>query len=285
MSIQPRRTGTGLLARLAQDSLGPDTLQKVVIEHETRISGTYGPIGLNTGGSPRPGRIEALFNPNQLSYSKQVSWEIKPIVGDKAGTHWLGFQASQPETLTLDLFLDTYEGEPTTQQNSFAASVRRRAAGLIPDNPLASLFESRSAVDVSQRADAIAGLARVQPDLHRPPRCKLYWGNYLLIRGVLTSVSEVYSFFLPDGTPVRANMTCTFTEAVDPNEGGIETHSADLNKQRVVRLGETLNSIAREEYNDPSLWRLIAHANQIDNPRLLSPGTVLVIPPLPTGGP
>jgi nucleoid-associated protein YgaU len=50
---------------------------------------------------------------------------------------------------------------------------------------------------------------------------------------------------------------------------------------RVVR-GETLAQIAAEEYNDPTEWRLIADANNLDNPRLLSPGQVLVIPPNPS---
>ncbi|NEO96437.1 MAG: LysM peptidoglycan-binding domain-containing protein, partial [Moorea sp. SIO3G5] len=35
-----------------------------------------------------------------------------------------------------------------------------------------------------------------------------------------------------------------------------------------------------EEYNDPSVWREIAKANGINNPRHLTPGQVLTIPVL-----
>jgi nucleoid-associated protein YgaU len=47
-----------------------------------------------------------------------------------------------------------------------------------------------------------------------------------------------------------------------------------------VRRNDTLHSIAAEEYRDPALWRHIAKANGIVNPRDLKPGTVLTIPRL-----
>jgi len=51
-----------------------------------------------------------------------------------------------------------------------------------------------------------------------------------------------------------------------------------------VRRGDTLNSIAARHYNDPCLWRPIATANGIHNPRRLTPGQVLRIPKLRGGG-
>jgi nucleoid-associated protein YgaU len=47
-----------------------------------------------------------------------------------------------------------------------------------------------------------------------------------------------------------------------------------------VRRGDTLSSIAAEEYNDAMLWRPLAEANRINNPRVLTPGQVLVVPVL-----
>ncbi len=145
-------------------------------------------------------------------------------------------------------------------------------------NPITDALAGPSGADVTSHSNDVAALALVRTELHRPPRCRLWWGRYLLLTGVLTSVAEDYSRFLADGTPVRANLTCTFTEAISD---ATELHSADVNKQRTVRRGETLSAIALEEYNDPTRWRLIAEANKISNPRLLAPGTVLVIPPLP----
>ena len=47
-----------------------------------------------------------------------------------------------------------------------------------------------------------------------------------------------------------------------------------------VKKGDTLMYIAEREYGNPDLWRRIAKANKIDNPRSLKPGLELVIPPL-----
>jgi LysM repeat protein len=59
-----------------------------------------------------------------------------------------------------------------------------------------------------------------------------------------------------------------------------------------VVAGDTLSKIAKHFYGDESLFTLIANANGITNPNVLSVGQVLVIPDLPqhsellrTGGP
>ena len=79
----------------------------------------------------------------------------------------------------------------------------------------------------------------------------------------------------------RAKVTCTFTEyAGEYYARRGEVHSADVAKARIVRRGETLHSIAAEEYGDPALWRTIARANAIRNARDLAPGTLLSIPVL-----
>ncbi len=51
-------------------------------------------------------------------------------------------------------------------------------------------------------------------------------------------------------------------------------------KTHTVERGETLSAIAADEYRDPTLWRAIADANRIDNPRQLVAGQVLIIPAL-----
>ena len=61
--------------------------------------------------------------------------------------------------------------------------------------------------------------------------------------------------------------------------------SPDLAKTRVVRRGDTLSAIAAQEYDDPAMWRPIARANGIVDPRRLTPGQVLSIPVLPPRAP
>jgi nucleoid-associated protein YgaU len=81
--------------------------------------------------------------------------------------------------------------------------------------------------------------------------------------------------FLEDGTPVRATVDCNFFDARIERA---EMNSADVVKAYTVRPGDTLMAIAAAHYNDASCWRTIATANDIANPRVLAPGTVLTIP-------
>jgi nucleoid-associated protein YgaU len=244
--------------------VGGESQQRVLILHEIGRPKLY------------VGRIDALFNPSQLSYSRDVSWAIDPISGQTivAASPRVEFKSSAPQTLSIELFFDTYEGGPPL----VTANGGVRAPS--------TTFSSASAVDVTPFTNQVSTLATVFQELHRPPRCQLWWGQYLLIRGVLTNVREQFTFFLADGTPVRAVVNCTFTEAIDEDDWALvpELHSADVPKRRVVRLGDTLSSIALEEYNDATLWRQIAVANRIDDPRNdIKPGRVLLIPSLPVG--
>ena len=143
---------------------------------------------------------------------------------------------------------------------------------------LASLTPGPQATDVRQYTDQIARLVDVDSDLHRPPICDLRWGVFDIFTGVLTSLHQRFTLFLDDGTPVRATLTCELRRgrARRPRE----LHSSDVAKTRQVRRHDTLQSLAAEEYGDPALWRPIATANGIINPRDLLPGTILAIPKL-----
>lgn len=65
--------------------------------------------------------------------------------------------------------------------------------------------------------------------------------------------------------------------------GDEDTSGDDGERTVVVEEGDTLWDIAEEEYGDPTKWRVIAEANDIEDPRSLEPGTVLVIPELDSG--
>ena len=45
-----------------------------------------------------------------------------------------------------------------------------------------------------------------------------------------------------------------------------------------VISGDSLASIAYREYGDPSMWRPLAAANNIDDPIRLPVGTTLIVP-------
>ncbi len=50
----------------------------------------------------------------------------------------------------------------------------------------------------------------------------------------------------------------------------------------IVKLGDTIDSIAAREYGDPKTWRFIADTNNLDDPKDLRPGQALIIEQLVT---
>ncbi|NES87139.1 MAG: LysM peptidoglycan-binding domain-containing protein, partial [Moorea sp. SIO2B7] len=126
---------------------------------------------------------------------------------------------------------------------------------------------------------------RIGQNKKRPPRCQLIWGtisgkdSIILADCFLEKVTKKLTHFLEDGTPVRATLDCNFKEWKEPKKQKKIANPID-DPVRIVKRGETLSSIATEEFGDPGLWRIIADENNLINPRKLSPGTVLTIPPL-----
>lgn len=195
--------------------------------------------------------FEVLFNPGELKLDKSANWPRTPTAG--RDTVRSSFTYGEAYNLTVDLFFDTYE-----------------------------LRE-----DVRGYTREITRLVTVDGDLGRPPRCTMSWGRNTLegVRWALLSLNQRFTLFLPDGTPVRATLSCSFKEWRSSTEEAQTTKriSPTVAKTRIVRRGETLSSIAAEEYNDPTRWREIAEFNGINNPRRIAPGETLVIPPLQQG--
>jgi nucleoid-associated protein YgaU len=245
-------------ARVASELRGLGTgsaaLQRLTIQRE--------------GGGP----VEALFNPSEISVSGAASWDQEypaSYSGPNAATVELEFHSVEAQTLSIELFFDTYESRAAT-------TFKDAVVALLP-----TVVSERQATDVRRYTERVAQLAAVDQTLHRPPVCDLRWGAFDIFTGVLTSLNQRFTLFLEDGTPVRATLSCSFLGVSLPwqrRKG--ELQSSDVTKTRRVRRNDTLHSIAAEEYRDPALWRHIARANGIVNPRDLKPGTLLTIPRL-----
>ncbi|MEF2245396.1 CIS tube protein [Paenibacillus sp. IITD108] len=190
-------------------------------------------------------QIDVMFNPTEYSMdaSNEYSWQTVPGLSLPIAQ----FVSGESTSLNMDLFFDTYE----------------------------------AGTDVRQKTMQIAGLLEVDKDLHAPPLCKFVWGT-LQFKGVAVKVSQRYTMFLDSGLPVRATLKVTFraVQSITEQFKNIPRQSADRTKQRTVKQGDQLWQIAAEEYEEPGLWREIARANGIENPKRLEPGTVIKIPRL-----
>ena len=111
-----------------------------------------------------------------------------------------------------------------------------------------------------------------------PPLLALSWGKQWF-DAALTSASARYTMFAEDGTPVRAVLTLGLTEVELPVKRQNPTSGSVVGRRshRVV-AGDSLHSVATAEYGDPRRWRDLAIANGVDDPLVLPPGTLLLLP-------
>lgn len=204
-----------------------------------------------SAGDRLPAKFTAQFNPTEYALTKAS--QIAEIGIPGIDSPVLQFVRGQSEKLTLELFFDTAEQR-----------------------------EGGNNVDVRTRTKAFYQLSKMQPKTHAVPRVRVTWGTGLAFEAIVENVQQRFTLFNPDGVPLRAVLTVTFREykKLRTQLEEFNLQSSDHTKQRTVRRGDTLSSIAAEEYGDPALWPAIADENQVEDPRRPTPGTVLRLPPL-----
>jgi nucleoid-associated protein YgaU len=121
----------------------------------------------------------------------------------------------------------------------------------------------------------------IDGSLHAPPRVEFRWGVFKFT-AIVEKVTERFTMFLADGTPVRATLAVTFKQyqTVAEQLMNPRRNSSDKTQRRVLEVHDSVWLMADREYGDPRFWRLIARANRISEPRKIEPGTVLTLPPV-----
>jgi len=198
-----------------------------------------------------PEELTVLFNPEEYTINKDNNLAVQGIPGLSAPI--VQFVNGNLRTLEMELFFDTWD------RSSF------------PKADVRKVFTNK-----------IVGLMEIDPELHAPPLLVVSWSS-LNFRCVLARVNQKFTMFDSDGRPVRARLTCTFNEVIDPEQESREVarQTADFSKVHRVTQGQLLTDIATTFYNDPQAWRPIAIANGLDDPRAIFPGQSLIVPSLP----
>ncbi|MEH1771555.1 MAG: LysM peptidoglycan-binding domain-containing protein [Nostoc sp.] len=187
--------------------------------------------------------IPVLFNPTE--YSLETSNQFQRTAVPGTSTPVTQFVNGNTQTLTMDLFFDSYEKQE----------------------------------DIRNYTKKITSLLDIDPALHAPPVCEFHWAS-LNFKSTIEQITQKFTLFLDSGVPVRATLSVTFKEYRTLTEQlqTIHKESSDRTKRITVKQGDRLWQIAHREYEDSSLWRSIANANKISNPRIIAVGTELVIP-------
>jgi hypothetical protein len=196
-------------------------------------------------------QIKVLFNPTEYSIERANTYKATSIPGLSGPLiHFINGEADQ---LSMELFLDDWNDPPFATGPS-----------------------------VQQRINDVAGLLEIDRDLHAPPPVRFVWGK-LHFNAIIEKLSRKVTLFRPDGTPARATLSVTFKEYKTLPELVREPRqqSADKSKRRVIVGKDSLWALACREYGDAALWRLIAERNDLDDPRDVSPGDWVTVPPVP----
>ncbi len=186
-------------------------------------------------------RILVMYNPEEFKLDQGNNFAEVGIPGLNAPP--IQYVRGRARTLTMDLFFDTYEkGE-----------------------------------DVRRFTNQIVNLLNTLPQTKAPPVLLFSMGRFNF-ECVLVDAGQRFTMFLRDGTPVRATMSVRFQEYVRVEitvQQGLFIGPPAL--QNFIQ-GQTLSGLASDFLGDPTKWRAIAEANNIDDPFHISPGTPLVIP-------
>ena len=196
--------------------------------------------------------VTVMYNPKEFSIDSSTQFQRSAMPGLQ--TPVTQFVSGQTQTLSLDLFFDTYEQK----------------------------------TDVRAHTVKVTNLLKINREIHAPPVCRFEWGVPLSLeigvffQGVFDKVTQKFTMFLESGIPVRATLSVSISEyrTIKEQLKHIKFESPDHTKVRVLKLGEHLWYLAEQEYGDPAQWRVIAEKNRISNPRLVPAGTELIIPPL-----
>jgi hypothetical protein len=216
------------------------------------------------------GRTEDIpiqFNPTELSFEKSA--QIAEVAIPGLDSPVLQFVRGQTEKLTLELFFDTTEDGMADGASS-----------------------------VTTYTDRIYQLVKIEPQRHAPPVCELVWNDSYFpgsdvsgpISGqwrlsfccVVESVRQKFTLFSTQGIPLRATLTLTLREykTLDEQFERLNLNSPDRTVVEIVERGDTLSSIAGRHYRRPGEWRSIAIKNEIEDPRRLTAGTFVTLPPI-----
>lgn len=201
-------------------------------------------------------RLTCRFNPKEITIAKSSQWKRTPNKGaqDASKPEFVG---TNPRTLKMDLLFEGWEtgtGDVSTDVDKLFTWSNPTAESISNNNPM-------------------------------PPLVVLHWGSKSYFEVYIKQVSAKFTLFDAQGCPIRAIATCTFEETPLSAEGQNPTSgSLPGSKTHVVLQGESLQSIAYQEYRDAGRWRAIAIANGVDDPLRLRPGTSLLLPPATEAG-
>ncbi|MFN0250198.1 MAG: hypothetical protein ACKV2T_25160 [Kofleriaceae bacterium] len=159
--------------------------------------------------------VEAQFNPRELQIKSPVTWKAHASIGAQSvATKPTEFVAMAPETMSVELTLDSFENNGTL------------------------------VTDTVTTLRAMAGVRRPHSskkgNTQRPSYCVATWGAQPPFRCVIESIDVKYTMFGTDGTPLRATVVIGLKSGRRPVDEGGETPFEQASMRRVTQQRQAL---------------------------------------------
>lgn len=233
-------------------------------------------------------KVEAQFNPSELTIRHGLKpKKEKPVGASQKSQDDVSASASTEETtMNLSLYFDAFlmardlanrgnQGRDTASGGSGEDSEWE-----VSSDETNGQFEAAVA-EVSRCVHDLIRMARMNKDKHTEPQVQFSWGNGTSFTGYIRSVSTTYTLFDASGSPLRAKVDMGFVGEEDSlrQEAAQATpQSPDRTKERLMLETDQLWMLAHAEYGDASMWKTIARANGILNPRAVDRAVHLRLP-------
>lgn len=189
--------------------------------------------------------VKFMFNPYEYAIAKQNQWEKKPIVGQNLPA--VTFQQGGAQTLSLTLHFDT----------------------------------QKDGTDVRGHTDQLWKLMMLDTSSENsrsgkssPPPVAFSWGR-LYFKAIITSMTQKFTLFDADGTPLRCEVSVSLEQYLDASEFQAQTTDAGGTTRpsnQIVRSGDRMDTISNDSTGDPN-YRPVAEQNNVDDPMRVRNGT------------
>ncbi|MEZ4873953.1 MAG: hypothetical protein R2793_00475 [Flavobacteriaceae bacterium] len=192
-----------------------------------------------------------MINPDSIKWQRSIEYDQKQAPDTSAPSQ--KYKSTPSDKLNFDIVVD--------------------CTGLV----------DQKRTDMKTEIEALENIVYTyQGKIHRPNFVKIQWGKNMVFKGVLVSMDISYTYFRPDGSPLRAKISLSFSQYISPStvEKLDKKESPDVSHFVQVVEGETLPQLCKRIWNDEMYYVQVANYNGLNKFRNLKGGQKLIFPPI-----
>jgi hypothetical protein len=192
-----------------------------------------------------------MINPESLKWDRSIEYNEKQSPDSSSASQ--KYKSTPSETISFDIVID--------------------CVGIVDS----------SRIDLNAEIEHLESVVYTyNGTIHRPNFVKVSWGKDLIFKGVLKSFDTSYSLFRPDGSPLRAKVSLSFSEYISPDQVAKtdQDESPDITHLITVVDGDTLPGLCEKVWNDNSYYIQVAQYNGLNKFRNLQGVAELLFPPI-----